>query len=194
MSLCPNCGTQLTAEAAVCFICGTALERAAEGATDRRCPACGKRYPAGYSDSYCSCGVELAGCHWQLAASASPAVQRPAAGTSCLVLYGVNRQPLRYFPLTKDVTLIGRLDAVEGCFPDIDIDSCVDAGTARKVSRRHALVLHSRADHTFRLRPLGGNTGTQVEADMVLPLHDYPLAPGTRFILGGGVRFKFEIT
>ena len=69
-----------------------------------------------------------------------------------------------------------------------------EAGTARKVSRRHALVLHSRADDSFSLRPLGGNTGTQIEADMVPPLNDYPLRPGTRFILGGGVRFKFEIT
>src|SRR5437867_8939203 len=184
MSLCPNCGTQLTSDAAVCFICGTALEREAESAGERLCPACGKRYPAGYTDTFCSCGAELA------ARPTAPAtVQRPAAGTCCLVLYGANRQPLRYFPVTKDVTLIGRLDAVQGCFPDIDIDSCVDAGTARKVSRMHALVLHSRADNTFRLRPLGGNTGTQIEADMVLPLHDYVLTPGTRFILGGGVRF-----
>ena len=188
MALCPNCGTQLVGQAEVCFICGTALGRAAESPADRKCPACRKRYSASYTDSFCTCGVELAG-----KAVVPPAVERPAAGTRCLVLYGPDRRPARYFPLTKDVTLIGRLDAVQGCFPDIDIDACVDAGTARKVSRRHALVLHSRADNSVRLRPLGGNTGTQIEADMVLPLKDYPLKPGTRFILGGGLRFKFEI-
>jgi hypothetical protein len=73
------------------------------------------------------------------------------------------------------------------------VDAWVDPATARKVSRRHAAVLHSRADDRFHLRPLGGNTGTQVEADMVPALADYPLTPGTRFILGGAVRFKFEI-
>ena len=40
----------------------------------------------------------------------------------------------------------------------------------------------------------GDRTGTQVDADMVPALLDYPLAPGTRLILGGAVRFKFEIT
>ena len=42
-------------------------------------------------------------------------------------------------------------------------------------------------------RPLAGNTGTQIEADMVPPLADYPLHPGTRLVLGGSVRFRFEI-
>ena len=70
----------------------------------------------------------------------------------------------------------------------------MDADTARKVSRKHALVLHSRATKSYTLRPLAGNTGTQIEADMVPPLQDFPLKPGRRFILGGVVRFKFEVT
>jgi hypothetical protein len=188
MLACPNCGTPLAAPADVCFICGTALREAPQ----RRCPACGKHYGSDYGDSFCLCGVELKTA--QPVTAEKLTVERPALGTPCLVLYGADRKPQRYFPLTRDVTLIGRLDAVQGSFPDIDVDICVDAATARKVSRRHALVLHSRADDTFRLRPLGGNTGTQIEADMVVPLVDYPLTPGTRFVLGGGVRFKFEIT
>jgi hypothetical protein len=192
MPKCPNCGTRVTADAEVCFICGTVLERAAPALGERHCPACGKQYGSDFRDSFCTCGVELMSGEPVLA---SPAiVQRPPPGTRCLVLYGPDRNAVRYFPLTKDVTLIGRLDAVQGSFPDIDIDACVDPATARKVSRRHALVLHSRADDSFRLRPLGGNTGTQIETDMVPPLADYPLMPGTRFVLGGGVRFKLEIT
>ena len=108
-------------------------------------------------------------------------------------LYGPERQPLQYFPLTKDVTLIGRLDAVEGSFPDIDVRPFVDEATARKMSRRHALILRSRMADSYTLRPLPGNTGTQIEADMVPAQADYPLQPGTRMILGGAVRFKFEI-
>jgi hypothetical protein len=188
MFACPNCGTPMAAPTDTCFICGTVLREAAA----RHCPACGKQYGADYRDSFCTCGVELRSA--EPASVKPPAVDRPAPGTRCLVLYGADRKPQRYFPLTRDVTLIGRLDAVQGSFPDIDVDACVDAATARRVSRRHALVLHSRADDTFRLRPLGGNTGTQIEADMVMPLIDYPLTPGTRFVLGGGVRFKFEIT
>ena len=186
MLACPNCGTEMIAPVDVCFICGTLLT-APPG--ERTCPACGKRYPADYSDTFCTCGVELA------APPAPPtaAVPRPPPGTRCLVLYGPDRKPVYYFPLTRDVTLIGRLDAVQGNFPDIDVDAHVDAATARKVSRRHAMVLHSRADDKFTLRPLGGNTGTQIEADMVAPQADYPLTPGMRVILGGAVRFKFEV-
>jgi hypothetical protein len=70
----------------------------------------------------------------------------------------------------------------------------LDAPTARKVSRKHALVLRSRATQKFCLRPLAGNTGTQIEGDMVPPLSDYPLKSGVRLILGGAVRMKFEVT
>src|SRR5437763_15939369 len=114
MPLCSNCGTQLGAEVKVCFICGTPVERPG----DRACPACGKSYPASYPDAFCSCGVELASPPGAAPADPAP-VERPVAGTRCLVLYSANRRPLRYFALTRDVTLIGRLDAVQGCFPDI---------------------------------------------------------------------------
>jgi hypothetical protein len=203
MNTCPNCGTELVEEMATCFICGSPLARPPEAtatptAPGRSCPACGKQYPADYRDAFCTCGVELTP---RLAATAAPpagipAVEpspRPAPGTRCLVLYGPDRKPARYFPLTRDVTLIGRVDVVQGSFPDIDVDTCAQPDAARKVSRRHALVLHSRSDDCYVLRPLGGNTGTQIEVDMVPALADYPLAPGTHIILGGAVRFKFEV-
>jgi hypothetical protein len=119
---------------------------------------------------------------------------RPPAGTPCLVLYGTSKQPLHYFPIDKEALLIGRLDAVSGLFPDIDVTQWLDPSLARKVSRKHALVLKLRSTGEFFLRPLAGNTGTQFGADMVEPLKDYPLEPGRRVILGGAVRFKFEIS
>ncbi|HZZ77669.1 MAG TPA: FHA domain-containing protein [Gemmataceae bacterium] len=119
---------------------------------------------------------------------------KPPPGTPCLVLYGPDRQPLQYFPLTKDATMIGRLDAVAGNFPDIDLDAWFDRATIRKISRQHALILRTRASASFALRPLVGNTGTQLERNMIQPMQDYPLAPGHRIILGGVIRFKFEIS
>ncbi len=118
---------------------------------------------------------------------------KPPPGTPCLVLYGPDRQPLRYFALAKDAVLIGRLDAVAGNFPDIDLDEWFDRATIRKISRQHALVLRSRATSTFALRPLVGNTGTQLETQMLQPMQDYPIRPGHRIILGGVIRLKFEI-
>jgi hypothetical protein len=118
---------------------------------------------------------------------------KPPPGTPCLVLYGPDKQPLQYFALTKDAMLIGRLDAVAGNFPDIDLDEWFDRATIRRISRQHALILRSRATSKFVLRPLVGNTGTQLEAQMLSPQQDYPLQPGHRIILGGVIRLKFEI-
>jgi hypothetical protein len=164
----------------------------------RICSCCGKRYGPEYADPFCACGFELV----QPAAAATAPVlpaapvtpDRPPPGTHCLVLYGPDKRPLRYFPLNRDVTLIGRLDAVAGNFPDIDVSESLDSETARKVSRKHAVILRTRTSHTYTLRALAGNTGTQVEADMIPALQDVPLEPGRRLILGGAVRFKFEIS
>jgi hypothetical protein len=169
--------------------------------SQRKCPSCGTVYGPEYNDTFCVCGVELefadaegATADTEVAApEPAAATAPPPAGTPCLVLYGPDRRPLHYFPLVKDVTVIGRQDPVAGHFPDIDLTICLDLSSARRVSRAHALVLHSRQDDRFYLRPLAGNTGTQVEADMVPAQQDYPLTPGTRLVLGGSVRLKFEI-
>ncbi len=125
-------------------------------------------------------------------AAVTPAIVKPAPGTPCLVLFGTDKLPLQYFALSKDTTLIGRLDAVAGNFPDIDLDDWFDRSITRKISRQHAVILRSRASKTFSLRPLTGNTGTQLEGDMVAAQHDYLLKPGSRIILGGVIRLKFE--
>ncbi len=118
---------------------------------------------------------------------------KPEPGTPCLVLYGPNKQPLGYFALTKDATTVGRLDAVRGTFPDIDLDEWFGRAVVRKISRQHAVILRNRVTGTFVLRPLAGNTGTQLEADLLEPMRDYPLRPGHRIILGGAIRLKFEV-
>jgi hypothetical protein len=120
-------------------------------------------------------------------------VARPPAGTVCLVVYNAERRPIHYHRLDQDVTSIGRTDAVHGDFADLDLGAFFDDDTARKVSRKHALVLRSRATRSFVLRPLPRNTGTQVGAERAEDLHDYPLGDGTRVVLGGAVRLKFEV-
>jgi hypothetical protein len=182
------------------------------------CPGCGKVYGPEYTDFFCVCGtglltetppaleIPLAPILDDLpplapiledapplASDVKVRSVKPTSGTPCLVLYGPDKQPLQYFALTKDAMLIGRLDAVAGNFPDIDLDEWFDRATIRRISRQHALILRSRATGTFVLRPLIGNTGTQLEAQMLVQQQDYPLQPGQRIILGGVIRLKFEI-
>jgi FHA domain len=168
----------------------------------RVCPSCGKTFGSEYNDSFCLCGAELTEAPPPPTPAPVPppkpparrvAPQRPPAGTRCLVLYGADKQPVHYFALSKDAMLVGRLDAASGCFPDIDVSEYVDEPTARKVSRKHALILRSRSSDSFTLRPLPGNTGTQVEKRMLAGTEDVPLMPGTRLVLGGAVRLKFEV-
>lgn len=151
---------------------------------------CGHTYGPEYADTFCACGFELVA--KPTAASKSP-VADPAAGP-CLVLYGSQREVLQRFPLVREVTVIGRQDPVEAVFPEIDLAACLEPAMARRVSRQHVAIVHSRQDGSYALRPLPGNTGTQLEAEMLAAGQDYPLQPGSRIILGGAVRLKFELS
>lgn len=165
----------------------------------RVCSMCGQAYGPEYPDTFCTCGFELVAEAAGAASSvgvdtaAGSATDRPPAGTPCLVLYGPDKQPLHWFPLDRDSTVVGRQDAVAGDFPEIDLSEWLDAAIARRVSRKHIMILRSRQSGSFLLRPVPGNTGTQLENDMVASPQDYPLLPGNRIILGGAVRLKLEI-
>jgi hypothetical protein len=176
--------------------------------TARECPDCHKTYGPDYNDTFCACGAELrqaadtgtsstnASGPSSSGKSSSPggsSCMPPAIGTACLVVYSADKQPLHYQPLDRDITLIGRTDAIGGTFPDLDLGQFFDEATARKVSRKHALILRSRETGGYVLRPLAKNTGTQVEREMAADMQDYPMTDGTRIILGGQVRMKFEI-
>jgi len=178
---------------------------------DRECPACGRVFDSRHQDEFCPCGTELrprSGPADPTDAAPPPPIplatpvppveaagaSRPAAGTICLVVYSETkpRQPIRYVPISKDVLLIGREDAVRGDFPDLDLSSLLDESTAKKVSRRHAELLRARDSQSFLLRPLPGNTGTQVGKELASPGQNYPLTDGIPIVLGGVVWMKFE--
>jgi pSer/pThr/pTyr-binding forkhead associated (FHA) protein len=82
---------------------------------------------------------------------------------------------------------------VKGEFPEIDAAKYFPDDIARKVSRRHAVVLRSRETGAIALRPLAGNTGTQVESEICEEKRDYPLKDGTRILLGRTLRLKLEV-
>jgi FHA domain len=181
---------------------------------ERECPACGQVFGADYQDEYCPCGSELqprtasTGTSTPVPITDPPTPSpptssppsapvgstRPPVGTICLVVYSDTkpRLPIKYVPIAKDVLSIGREDALRGDFPDLDLGSFLDSALSKKVSRRHAEVLRARDSQTFTLRPLPGNTGTQIGKELATPGQDYPLTDGTPIVLGGVVWMKFE--
>jgi hypothetical protein len=84
------------------------------------------------------------------------------------------------FPLKRDESVIGRWDADNGIFPDIDLDT-VDHEA--KVSRRHARIL--ARDGKFYLEDLGSTNGTYINRGRrLLPGTPQPLADGDEIIVG----------
>ena len=210
MSSCYVCGSEMADEARSCPVCGTAVEAGPPLSPPdsglRACPACGQRYDPDYPDSFCACGTALVADSTVLpdidleparAAEDLPLEREgpPAemAGPR-LVVYSADREPIHTLLLDRDVTRIGRTDPVRGDFVELDVGGLFDGPTARKVSRKHCLVLRSRETHTFTLRPLAGNTGTQVDNELAAELTDCPLTDGTRIVLGGVVRIKFVVS
>ena len=84
------------------------------------------------------------------------------------------------FELSRDESVMGRWDADNGIFPDIDLDS-VDHEA--KVSRRHARIL--RRDGQFLLEDLGSTNGTYINRGRrLLPGTPQPLTDGDEIIVG----------
>ncbi len=103
---------------------------------------------------------------------------RPAA-TARLVIErgeGANTE----FRLTSDESFIGRWDADNGIFPDVDLDAFdPDA----KVSRRHARIV--RTGGRFAVEDLGSTNGTFVNRGRrLLPGSPQPINEGDEIIVG----------
>jgi pSer/pThr/pTyr-binding forkhead associated (FHA) protein len=93
------------------------------------------------------------------------------------------------FPLTRDESVIGRWDADNGIFPDVDLDT-VDLEA--KVSRRHARVLIR--DSKFFVEDLGSTNGTYINRGRrLLPGTPQQLSDGDEIIVGKTF-LRFNIT
>lgn len=84
------------------------------------------------------------------------------------------------FRLTNDESTIGRWDADNGVFPDVDLDA-FDADA--KVSRRHARIV--RKQGSYYIEDLGSTNGTYVNRGRrLLPGNSQVLKDGDEVIVG----------
>jgi len=84
------------------------------------------------------------------------------------------------FPIVKEEAVIGRWDADNGIFPDIDLDTFDQEA---KVSRRHARILVR--DSRFFVEDLGSTNGTYINRGRrLLPGTPQPLTDGDEIIVG----------
>jgi hypothetical protein len=84
------------------------------------------------------------------------------------------------FPLTAEESNIGRWDADNGVFPDVDLDA---HDPEAKVSRRHARILFTNG--SYMIEDLGSTNGTFVNRGRrLIPGNPHKLDDGDEIIVG----------
>ena len=84
------------------------------------------------------------------------------------------------FPLSSEESYIGRWDADNGIFPDVDLDA---HDPDAMVSRRHARIIYRNG--TYVIEDLGSTNGTFVNRGRrLLPGHPQVLSEGDEIIVG----------
>lgn len=84
------------------------------------------------------------------------------------------------FSLSANESYIGRWDADNGVFPDVDLDA---HDHEAKVSRRHARILHENGKYT--IEDLGSTNGTYVNRGRrLIPGNGHPINDGDEIIVG----------
>lgn len=76
--------------------------------------------------------------------------------------------------------LVGRMDAMRGIFPDLDLTS--DGGIEKGVSRRHARIIQ-RSGRVY-IEDVGSANGTFLNDQRLMPYLPYPLQDGDRVRVG----------
>ena len=192
MKPCPNCGKQNNESARFCEDCGNkfaAAEPVDIHAT--REPVSRPVSSSGFrASSVTSVGIppiaESNGAKEDLPAPAAPVL--PSGVHSLLIIERGGGQNSE-FPLSNEESQIGRWDADNGIFPDVDLDAFdPDA----KVSRRHARIIFRNG--TFMVEDLGSTNGTFVNRGRrLLPGSPQVLSDGDEIIVGKTfLRFKIK--
>jgi hypothetical protein len=93
------------------------------------------------------------------------------------------------FPISADESTIGRWDADNGIFPDVDLDAY---DPEAKVSRRHACIILK--DGIYMLEDLGSTNGTFINRGRrLIPGNPHRLQDGDEIIVGKTfLRFNIE--
>ncbi len=152
-----------------------------------KCPSCGQEYLPG--KLFCShCGVYLR-TGGPLGTRPVGDVSPPAAqagsdaagveGEAELYLKVVGADQQIALPSSGEI-LIGRLDAAQGVFPDLDLTSY--GGREAGVSREHCMI--SRQETGYRIQDLGSANGSVLNGTRLVPHRPYPIEAGDELQLG----------
>jgi hypothetical protein len=180
MSHCSSCGKEFTEPPKFCDECGTRFEAVREPAPEpvlTDAPFISS--PNSQAASVTSIGVPAIVEHRPLSSeNGIGSSSDPQVHAKLLIERG--NAVATEFPLTTDESNIGRWDADNGIFPDVDLDA-YDPDS--KVSRKHARVL--RREGAYFIEDLGSTNGTFVNRGRrLLPGTPQVLSEGDEIIVG----------
>lgn len=176
MIKCARCGTQNNETALYCDECGSRLKNAGKfDAPEQRSGSTELEKESG-SGAFAIEPVVSGGAWAKEIASHNLSAKQP--GAKLIVERG--RTPGKEFILDNSEITIGRWDADNGVFPDVDLDA--DDAEA-KVSRRHARILHE--GNRFWIEDAGSTNGTFVNRGRrLIPGSRQELKDGDEIIVG----------
>ena len=181
MIRCEACGASSPETAAFCDQCGTRLPSADVHRTDLPNPRNNTvETPVFSGSNVTSIGVPPVVSEFNEApASQSIQAAQPASPGAKLIIDRGEAAGTE-FPISRDEATIGRWDADNGIFPDVDLDTFDQEA---KVSRRHARVI--LREGKYLLEDLGSTNGTFVNRGRrLLPGTPQPLVDGDEIIVG----------
>lgn len=196
MKHCLNCGKQNNETARFCEECGTRFEAApsADIHATREPASRPVSSPGIRASSVTSVGippiVDANGSKEKEAEQKPVTAAQPSGVHSVLIIERGGGQNSE-FPLSNEESQIGRWDADNGIFPDVDLDAF---DSDAKVSRRHARIIHR--DGGFMVEDLGSTNGTFVNRGRrLLPGSPQMLSDGDEIIVGKTfLRFRIKQT
>lgn len=182
MIKCQACGNENLDSSQYCDECGTRLAKQQGNETMIQSPPADNRMFQG--SNVTSVGIppiveEIPETKENIALSGDAKEQEPKGVHATLTIERGNSVGAE-FNLTSEETYIGRWDADNGVFPDVDLDSYDDEA---KISRRHARIVHRNGGYT--IEDLGSTNGTYVNRGRrLIPGNPNKLEDGDEIIVG----------
>ena len=182
MIKCPTCHTANLDSSRFCDECGSRLI-SVQQATDPQPPA---YVPPSASVSMpgtsqeTSVDVRSAGLAFEEMAPQQGSADSGNGSAHAVLVIERGDAPGTEFRLVNDESTIGRWDADNGVFPDVDLDAF---DSDAKVSRRHARI--RRSNEAYYIEDLGSTNGTYVNRGRrLLPGNSETLKDGDEVIVG----------
>ncbi len=184
MIKCQTCGTQNLDQSQYCDECGAALTKSKDKKNENReMPSFQTRMsevPVFQSSNATSIGIPPIVAINEAEKPSEKNGHPPNKSVHATLLVERGDSIGKEFPISADESLIGRWDADNGIFPDIDLDR---HDPEAKVSRRHARILHN--DGQYSIEDLGSTNGTFVNRGRrLVPGNAHLLSDGDEIIVG----------